>query len=139
MAGHDLGSLEGTQALLETTAIHRWLGFRVIAMDPAAGTLSIAAPVAGTAARFEGADQAHGGALATLIDTTATFACSVMLGHAVPTMNLRVDYLRPAAGEEMVATARVRRSGRTVAVVDVDVEAGGKLVAIGRCVQATAA
>lgn len=139
MADHDLGTIEGVQALLRTTPIHCWLGFRVVAMDVAAGTLSIAAPIPGNAARFEGGDQAHGGAIATLIDSTATFACSVVLGRSVPTMNLRVDYLSPATGAEMVATATVRRAGRTVAVVDVDVEAGGKLVAIGRCGQATAA
>jgi uncharacterized protein (TIGR00369 family) len=60
-----------------------------------------------------------------------------MLGRAVPTVNLRVDYLRPAAGQEMVATAIIRKAGRTVSVVDVEVMAGGKLVAIGRADLAT--
>ncbi len=133
----DLSTIEGAQALLETTPIHRWLGFRIVAMDAKTGALSITAPITGNAERSDGAGQAHGGAIATLIDTTATFACSVALGKPVPTMNMRVDYLRPAAGETMTASATVRRSGRTVAVIDVDLEAGGKLVAVGRCVQAT--
>ena len=93
---------------------------------------SLAASASGNSERADGAGQAHGGAIATLIDSTATYACCIMLGRAVPTINLRVDYLRPAGGEEMVATATVRRAGRTVSVVDVDVMAGGKLVAIGR-------
>ena len=52
-------------------------------------------------------------------------------------MNLRIDYLRPAIGSHMIASAKVRRSGRTVAVVDVEVIVEEKLVALGRCVQAT--
>jgi uncharacterized protein (TIGR00369 family) len=36
-------------------------------------------------------------------------------------MNIRIDYLKPAMGPELVATARVRRLGRSVAVADVDV------------------
>jgi uncharacterized protein (TIGR00369 family) len=50
---------------------------------------------------------------------------------------MRVDYLRPAAGPDMRARARVVRAGRTAAVVDVEVESGGKLVAVGRCGHAT--
>lgn len=134
----DLSSAEGIQAGLDLTPIHRWLAFRVVSMDKAQGRLEIAAPAAGNAARSDGAGQAHGGAIATLIDTTATFACSVVMGHGVPTMNLRVDYLRPAAGPEMLATAIVRKAGRTASVVDVDVTSGGKLVAVGRAVLASA-
>ncbi|MEI9889160.1 MAG: PaaI family thioesterase [Rhizomicrobium sp.] len=133
------GSLAELQATLDATPLHRWLGFRVEAFDTALGTLVLAAPSGGHAARFDGAGQAHGGAIATLIDSCATFACSSMLGRPVPTMNLRVDYLRPAAGEVMTATAHVRRSGRTAALVDVDVLSDGKLVAVGRCVQASGA
>jgi len=45
----------------------------------------------------------------------------------------RVDYLRPAMTARLTATATVRRAGRTVAVVDIDVEDGeGRLVAVGR-------
>jgi uncharacterized protein (TIGR00369 family) len=135
---YDLTSMEGVQALLDMSPIHRLLGFRLVAMDRAAGTIEITASTTGDSARSDGAAQAHGGAVATLIDSTATFACSVMLGHPVPTMNLRVDYLRPADGGEMRAIATVRRAGRTVTLVDVDVMAGDKLAAIGRCVLASA-
>ncbi len=132
-------TVEGVQAMMNTTPLHRLLGFRVVAMDTATGNFSMAASTGGNSERADGAGQAHGGAIATLIDSTATYACCIMLGRAVPTINLRVDYLRPAGGEEMVATATVRRAGRTVSVVDVDVMAGGKLVAIGRADLATIA
>ena len=63
-----------------------------------------------------------------------------MVGHGVPTMNLRIDYLRPAVGSDLVATAVVRRAGRTAAVCDVDVhDDQGRLVAVGRGTWATAA
>ena len=130
-------TIASVQATMDTTPLHRWLGFRVLSIDPESGSFSMAAPTGGNSERSDGAGQAHGGAIATLIDSTATFACCVMLGRAVPTINLRVDYLRPAGGEEMVATAIVRRAGRTISVVDVDVIAGGKLVAIGRADLAT--
>jgi uncharacterized protein (TIGR00369 family) len=136
---YDLSSLEGIQQLVDGTAIHRWLKFKVDGFDKEAGTLAMSCPADGNASRFDGADQAHGGAIATLIDSTATFACSVMLGRTVPTMNMRIDYLRPAGGMTLVANARVVRAGRTVALVDVEVVAGGKLVAVGRCAQASGA
>ncbi len=54
-------------------------------------------------------------------------------GHGVPTINFRTDYLRPAVNTGLRAVARVRRAGRTVGVVDVDVyDDRDKLVAVGR-------
>lgn len=135
--GSDFRSLEGLQSLVNTSPIHRWLGFRVHAFDADAGTLELHAPAGGPAERSDGAGQAHGGAIATLIDSAATFACCMVVQRTVPTMNMRVDYLRPAAGPDMRARARVVRAGRTAAVVDVEVESGGKLVAVGRCGHAT--
>jgi uncharacterized protein (TIGR00369 family) len=56
-----------------------------------------------------------------------------VVGGGVPTINFRTDFLRPASGEGLSATATVRRAGRTVGVVGVDVHDGdGRLVAIGR-------
>jgi uncharacterized protein (TIGR00369 family) len=53
---------------------------------------------------------------------------------------MRVDYLRPAIKTDLHFRASVRRSGRTVAVADVDVtDDRGALVAIGRVVYGTAA
>ena len=141
MSDHDLHSISGIQSLLDTSPIHCLLGFRAISVPSATEpvVLVITAPAGGNAERAVGAGQAHGGAIATLIDTTATFAASRAVDHVVPTMNLQVNYLRPATGPELSATARVRRVGRTAAIVDVDIESGGKLVAIGRATLATGA
>ncbi len=57
----------------------------------------------------------------------------IVVGGGVPTINLRIDYLRPAVGDALTGTARVRRAGRTVALVDVDVyDEQQNLVAVGR-------
>lgn len=135
----DLTSLAGLTTLLDMSPLHRWLGFRIVSFDLTCGQVVISAPTGGNAQRADGMAQAHGGAVATLIDTTATFAASVAVGRVVPTVSVHVDYLRPAGGGEMTATATTRRAGRTIAVIDVELVAGGKLVALGRCVQSTAA
>lgn len=139
MSDSDFTTIEGVREILATTPIHRWLGFEIAELDRVAGTLTMICPADGNAARYDGAPQAHGGALATLIDSAATFACAAMLGRGVPTSSIRVDYLRPAGGKLLVARARVIRAGRMLALVDVEVESDGKLVATGRCVEASGA
>ena len=68
-----------------------------------------------------------------IIDIVGDFAVGMAVGGGVPTINLRIDYVRPAMGSALTATARVRRSGRTVALVDVDVfDEQQSLVAVGR-------
>ena len=75
---------------------------------------------------------------AAIIDTVGDYALVMLLGRPLPTVNFRVDYLRPAVGTALVVTAKVRRNGRLVGVVDVDVEnEAGQLVAIGRATYAT--
>ena len=130
-------TLEGLRRALLSTPIHRWLAFEITEADFVKGSLVMTCPAGGNASRYDGAPQAHGGAIATLIDSAATFACSAMLGRGVPTASIRVDYLRPAAGKTLVATANVIRAGRTLALVDVNVKSGSKLVATGRCVEAS--
>ena len=61
------------------------------------------------------------------------FAVAVVVKGGVPTINFRVDYLRPSTGTHLVAKARIRRVGRTVGVVDIDVfDDQGRLTAVGR-------
>jgi uncharacterized protein (TIGR00369 family) len=74
----------------------------------------------------------HGGVLAGLIDLAAHAAVAVQIGKPAPTINLRIDYLRPAPGVTLFARARVLCAGRSVARADVDVIADGKVVAVGR-------
>ncbi len=75
----------------------------------------------------------HGGPVASLIDIAADMVVAVRAGGGVPTISLRVDYLRPCTGPSLLATARLRRHGRTISVSDVDVhDEEGRLCAVGR-------
>jgi uncharacterized protein (TIGR00369 family) len=88
--------------------------------------------------RGKDSDQWHGGPIAAAIDTVGDYALVMLLGRPLPTINFRVDYLRPAINTALMITARVRRNGRSVGVVDVDVcNDQGTLVAIGRASYAT--
>lgn len=75
----------------------------------------------------------HGGPVASLIDIAGDMVVAVRAGGGVPTISLRVDYLRPSTGPYLLATARLRRCGRTISVSDVDVhDDQGRLCAVGR-------
>jgi uncharacterized protein (TIGR00369 family) len=72
------------------------------------------------------------------VDTVGDYAIGMLLGGGVPTINIRIDYLKPAVGNSLTAVARVRRTGRTVTVVDIDVmNERDQLVAMGRGTYAT--
>lgn len=80
-----------------------------------------------------GADFFHGGVLASLIDMAAHAAVALHSGGLSPTLDLRIDYLRPALAGELLATARVLKLGRSVSRADVQVHgADGQLLAVGR-------
>src|SRR5260370_38127368 len=106
---------------------------RAKAVEPERETVVLELPMRPEFERGKGTGQYHGGVIATFIDVAGDFALALVVGGPVPTINLRVDYLRPATRTALTATARVRRAGRTAAVADVDVHADrGKPVAGGR-------
>jgi len=95
----------------------------------------VLAPRLLAAGRAMRSPRCHGGAIASLIDTAGDFAIIAAVGYDVPTIDLRVDYLRPVTHGALTATARAVKAGRSFAVADIEVVAeDGKLVAIGRAV-----
>jgi uncharacterized protein (TIGR00369 family) len=121
------------QAIMDNSPFIKFNGMRVVSADPQTSTIVVEMPLRPELERMPGTGQWHGGALAGLIDTVGDFALVLGVGGAVPTINFRVDYLRPATTAILIATARVRRAGRTVGVVDIDVEdTERRLVAVGR-------
>lgn len=75
----------------------------------------------------------HGGVIASLIDLAGHAAVAVKIGRTAPTIDLRIDYLRPAAGSDLTATAKLIKAGRSVARVDIDItDDQGRQIAIGR-------
>jgi uncharacterized protein (TIGR00369 family) len=74
---------------------------------------------------------AHGGVVASLIDTASAFAVMSGLepGQTTTTIDLTIQYLRPLVKGQARATARVLRAGRRVAVVSVDVTSEAQVLA----------
>lgn len=72
----------------------------------------------------------HGGAVGALADTAGGYAALTLLppGGDVVTLEYKVNFLRPAAGDRLIAEGTVLRSGRSVTVTRADVY----VVAAGR-------
>lgn len=121
------------QALADASPFISHCGMTVTAVDPEAGQVEMRMPLLPHMMRDASVRQFHGGPVASLIDTAGDFAVALAVQGGVPTINFRVDYLRPSGGEYLVARATVRRVGRTVCVADVDVlDDQGRLTAVGR-------
>jgi uncharacterized protein (TIGR00369 family) len=124
---------DGLERLLAGSSFHAVLGLALHEFDPASSSVTLRISMSPGVERTPRSGQYHGGVIASLIDIAGDFALIATLGHGVPTINLRVDYLRQAAGPQLFARATVRRAGRTVGVVDIEVADGERrLVALGR-------
>lgn len=131
----DAGRL--SEIFRDSPFIH-WLNLSVEAVDYDAQTLRVRVPMRPEFERKANSGQWHGGPLASVIDTVGDFALGMLLGQGLPTINFRVDYLRPATDTDLTVIAQVRRLGRTVGVADIDVlNQQGQVVAIGRASYAT--
>lgn len=97
--------------LFASTALHRQLG---VSIESVPGGVRVAGPVGTAWARFDGAEQLHGGVVAILLDSALTFALVAETGRAWATVDLRVDYLRPVAIGDVDVVARTLRAGRTI-------------------------
>ncbi|HEY7356592.1 MAG TPA: PaaI family thioesterase [Ktedonobacterales bacterium] len=108
------------------------LGMRLVEMQPDSATLAL--PFSATLITI--GTVVHGGAIASLIDTTAMVAA--WSGAALPeklrgtTVGMTVNYLTAASSEDLQATASVLQRGKNLVYLDVEVRgASGKLVAKG--------
>ncbi|MDT5062426.1 MAG: hypothetical protein QOH63_2885 [Acidobacteriota bacterium] len=66
---------------------------------------------------------AHGGAIASLVDTAAAFAILTLLepDQTTTTIDLTIHYLRPLIKGRATAHARVLRAGRRIIVISIEV------------------
>ena len=78
----------------------------------------------------------HGGVISYAADNALTFAGGYALGPNIVTSEFKINYVRPAIGERLMARAEVVHAGRSQAVCrcDVFVLAGGeeKLCAVAQ-------
>jgi uncharacterized protein (TIGR00369 family) len=121
---------------VDASPFHRLLGLEMV--RAADGEVEMRLAWRDELGRADGSDWFHGGVLSALIDIAGDYAIASKLGRGVPTIDLRVDYLRPARRGELRAVARAVKVGRTVGVADVELrDAGNAVVAVGRGVYAT--
>lgn len=117
------------QRLLDSTPVHRALGLRVTSVGD--DQVVLRAEAGPDHLGEDGGTYLHGGVVATLLDAAATFALIGATGTDWSTVDLRVDYLRPApAGPLEVRGSAVqigRRLGRATAEL---LAAGASPVAI---------
>jgi uncharacterized protein (TIGR00369 family) len=139
MSGPPL-SKDELQQRLGHSAFIDFLKLTVLSADPDTQQVVMRAEMRPEFERGRGTGQCHGGPIAAIIDTVGDYALVMLLGRPLPTVNFRVDYLRPAIDTALIVTATVRRNGRQVGIVDVDVaNEAGQLLAVGRATYATAA
>jgi len=133
-------SKEELQASLDRSPFIAFLRLEVTAADPAREEVTMSCTMRPEFERGPGTGQWHGGPISAIIDTVGDYALVMALRRGLPTINFRVDYLRPAVNTTLTTTARVRRAGRSVGLVDVDVYDDRKLlVAVGRACYSTIA
>ena len=126
-------SATDVQAIFDRSPFIGWLGLKVVSLDHERQEIRVRMDMRPELERRPGTRQFHGGPIAAFIDIVGDFAIGMLVGGGVPTMNFRTDYLRPAIGSRLVAVARVRRTGKTVSVVDIEVvDDEERLVALGR-------
>ena len=73
----------------------------------------------------------HGGVISTLMDNTGWYAAMSNLdkGYTAVTMEIKINYLKPATGNYLIANAEVKRQGKTTSFVTIELMCEGKLTA----------
>jgi uncharacterized protein (TIGR00369 family) len=124
----DAAALQGIVAL---APFHRWLGIVVERIDEAGVELSM--PWREEMALDPGGQSIHGGIVTALVDLVADQAIAAKLGRALPTVDLRTDFHRPAPRGRLRGRGSVVQAGRSVVTAEAWIyDDGGALVASGR-------
>jgi uncharacterized protein (TIGR00369 family) len=132
-------SVSDLQEMIGRSRFHQLFDPKVHDVDNDALRLVIKFSMSEAFERQPGTGQWHGGAISAIIDTTGCYALALLAAEPLPTINFRVDYLRPGIATDLTAIGQVRRAGKRVGVVDVDVhDDKGRLIALGRSAYARA-
>lgn len=123
-------SREAIEPVLTGSKFHQFLGIQLEEIHDQSVTLRL--PY--NELFYTSADgYIHGGIIATVIDIAGYFAVFSLLNQPVPTVDLKIDYLRPGKAGDLLITATVVKLGRTVSIADIVVaDLSGKQIAIGR-------
>lgn len=131
MSGPDLAKLGFSHS-----PFMRFLGLEIVKAEK--GRVEIRLPYREEFLRIDSSDWLHGGVVSALADIAGDYAVITETEPGVPTIDMRVDYLRPARRGDLTALAKTVRVGRTVCVADVEIrDSAGTLVAVGRACYAS--
>jgi uncharacterized protein (TIGR00369 family) len=116
---------------IQISPYQRFLGLTLV--KASLGTVEMRLPFRPEFLRSDGSDWLHGGVISGLIDVCGDYAVMTEVGDGTPTIDLRIDYLRPARKGELTATGRTVKVGKTVSLADVEIRnEEGLLIAVGR-------
>jgi uncharacterized protein (TIGR00369 family) len=126
-------AMERLRAEMERPPYHAVLRPQPVSVDAQAGTVTIRLPYREEFRRAPDAPGYHGGVIAALIDLAGHAAVAVTVGRMVPTIDLRIDFLRAPAGGDLTARGKLLRAGRSIARADVEIlDDTNNVVAVGR-------
>ena len=124
-------TMESLEQRLAVGPFNRWLGFKVLKMDDSG--LELKATWREEWVVNPDRRYTHGGILAAIIDVAADYAIAVQLGRPVPTIDIRIDYHKAAMPGDLIAKAKIVRSGGQYSTAEAYVyDSEGALVASGR-------
>jgi uncharacterized protein (TIGR00369 family) len=118
------------RALLAECELHAMIGLELTEWGDGVIAFRFAPP---RSARSGEHSSVHGGVLATALDTAATFAIISSAQQDAGTVDLRIDYMRPAVDREFRVEGRTTRLGRTLGWADSQITTvDGRLIATAR-------
>lgn len=122
---------EMLEQALRVAPFHRWLSVSLRTSGPEGITISM--PWRDEMISSPALPAMHGGILAALIDLTG-FYTVLASGHlCTSTVDLHVDYHRPASRETLTATGKILRISKRLSVAEVHISSeNGCLLASGR-------
>lgn len=123
--------IDDLSQLILSAPFHRWLGIEMV--EQRGDTLELAMPWREEIISNSKSGSAHGGILASLIDLTGYYTIISAGGIAKSTVDLRIDYHRPATTGPLRAVGQVIKVGRTISTAETRIlDMGERLLASGR-------
>ena len=124
-------TLERVQELVTRGPFHQWLGLEVVAVHD--DGIELTAKWREEWVVNKERSYTHGGILAALIDLAADWALVRQTGRGVPTIDMRVDYHRPAMPGDLIARGNAIRAGSQFSTAEAQIfDKDGRLLASGR-------
>jgi uncharacterized protein (TIGR00369 family) len=105
------------QEVFEAQPFSRFIGARLTGAGP--GHAELRLTVSDHLTQQHG--FAHGGVISYLADNAITFAGGLAMGGNALTSEFKINYLKPARGQELIARAHTRGAGKRQAVCQCEI------------------